>query len=88
MMAGGLQAAWVISFFFADKQPHVLCRLQLQETLARQARELAAVVQATEAAAQQKKLPIGNKASRLLLTAEKRSREIGHRAVGTDDVLW
>ena len=63
--------------------------LQLQPTLARQTRDLENLVQATEASAMgSKKLPIGNKASRLLLTAEKRSRDVGHAAVETDDVLW
>ena len=63
-------------------------RVKLQSTLARQTRDLEKLVQATEASADDsKKLPIGNKASRLLLTAEKRSWEVGHAAVETDDVL-
>lgn len=34
------------------------------------------------------KLQIGNKASKLLIKAEERARELGHRAVGTGDLLW
>ena len=65
-----------------------LAHCQLLERLEHQNRELEATIRAAERDMSTPKLTIGNKASRLLLTAEQRARELGHRAVGTADVLW
>ena len=58
------------------------------ETLESQNKELEALMKEAEQDRSTPKLAIGNKASRLLLTSEERARELGHRAVGTGDILW
>jgi hypothetical protein len=60
----------------------------LLDTLEAQNKELEALMKEAERDLSTPKLAIGNKASRLLLTAEERARELGHRAVGTGDILW
>mmetsp|Transcript_9011 Transcript_9011/g.20297 ORF Transcript_9011/g.20297 Transcript_9011/m.20297 type:complete len:521 (+) Transcript_9011:249-1811(+) len=54
----------------------------------KQQKELDAALAEAEIAEKAARLRMGNKASDMLIKAEERARDLGHRAVGTGDILW
>ena len=56
--------------------------------LEEQKKLLQGVVKSVKEDAMQPELHVGRKAANMLLVAEQRARELGHRRIGTGDILW
>ena len=61
---------------------------KIMEVLEEQRKELRKAVENVEKDVELPEVHLGRKAASMLLVAEARARELGHRSIGTRDILW